>query len=346
MTDSRDSQQALEYFSRALRLSFLFLKVLVGALLLYYVVFSGFFTVKQDEVAVILRWGRIVGVGEGRVLRPGFHWSFPEPIDKLIRIPIKRVKSLELKEFWSPDLDKKNLSPPPFLVPYLHGYCVTGDSNLIHTRWHVEYRITDPLLYLLSIEEEESLITGIVSNAIIETIGSYSVDKALRTHLEKISQQVRRKAQRKFDALGSGISLVAVYLDRSVPPLQVAQAFNEVIRAEQIKSSRINEAKSYRNRVINTAKGEASKIIAEANTYKSEVVNESRADAEYIQKLTSRFKEGSKELNTYLSYFYQERIEAILSNLEGKFILQRPVSEGKNELRIILGKEKRWEGVK
>ena len=86
--------------------------------------------------------------------------------------------------------------------------------------------------------------------------------------------------------------------------------------------------------------------MAEAETYRSNVVNEARADAKYIQELTQRFKEGSKELETYLSYFYQEKMEEILSELEDKFILQTPVKGKENELRIMLGKETKWEGVK
>ncbi len=348
MVENKDYQPALEYFAKALRLSFNALKIIVGGLVLYYIVFSGLFTVKQDEVAVILRWGRIVGTGEGRILKPGFHWSFPEPIDQVIRIPVKKVKSLEIKEFWSSDLDKTTpISVPQSLIPYLHGYCITGDNNLIHTRWQVPYNITDPIPYIMNVEDEENLITSVVSNAVIETVGNFSADEALRTQWGKFSRIVRQKAQDKLNALDSGITLGAnIYLEKSVPPLQVTEAFNKVIKAEQIKSTSINEGKSYANRVINTAKGDASIILAEAETYRSNVVNETLADAKYIQELTQRFEEGSKELETYLSYFYQEKMEEILSKLEDKFILQTPIKGKENELRIMLGKETKWEGIK
>jgi len=341
MENNREHSEALEYFSRALRLSFHFLKILVGILVIIYLL-SGFFTVKQDEVAVILRWGKIKGIGEERILKPGFHWSFPEPIDKVVRIPVKKVKSIELEEFWSPDLDKKNISPSPFLIPWLHGYLITGDNNIIHARWHVEYQINDPLLYLTRINEEEKLIRSAVSNAVIHTAGNLSVDEALRTRLDTFSRLVKNEAQKTLDTLNSGLSIIAVYLNRSVPPLQVADAFNKVIKAEQIKSSRISEAQSYANRVINTARGEAARIIGEANAYRSEVVNEALADAEYITKLTQRFGTGSEGLNTYLAYFYQERLEEVLANLQDKFILQRPLRGEENELRIILGKRRKW----
>lgn len=347
MIENRESQPALEYFEKALHLSFNALKIIVSGLLLYYLAFSGLFTVKQDEAAVILRWGKITGVGEGSILKPGFHWSFPEPIDKVIRIPVKKVKSVEIKEFWSSDLDNPQAIPPESLIPYLHGYCITGDNNLIHTRWQVSYNITDPISYIKNVEDEEKLITSVFSNAVIETVGNSQVEEALRTQLEKISRIARQKAQNKLDALDSGITLTAnVYLVNSLPPLQVAEAFKKVTKAEQTKSILTNDGKSYANRVINTARGDASRILAEAETYRSGVVNETLADAKYIQELTQRFKEGSKELDTYLAYFYQEKMDEILSKLDDKFILQTPISEKENELRIILGKGTKWEGVK
>ena len=346
MVENRDYQPAFDYFAKALRLSFNALKIMVGGLVFYYIVFSGLFTVKQDEIAIILRWGRIVGTGEGRILQPGFHWSFPEPIDKIIRIPIKKVKSIEIKEFWSADLDNPQGETPASLIPYLHGYCITGDNNLIHLHLQVSYNITEPISFITNVKDEEKLITSVVSNAVIKTVSNSAVDEALRTQLEKISRLIRQKVQSELDTLDCGITLSAVYLERSIPPLQVAEAFNKVIKAEQIKSTSINEGKSYANRAINTARGEASIILSEAETYRSTVVNETSADAKYIEELTQRFKEGSKELETYLAYFYQEKMEEILSKLEDKFILQEPVKEKENELRIILGRETNWEGAK
>jgi modulator of FtsH protease HflK len=342
----QEEENILNYFSRALKFSFLFLKLLVGALVVYYFLFSGFFMVKQDEIALVLRWGRITGVGTERVLQPGFHWAFPEPIDKVIRIPVKSVKTYSLDQFWSDELNADNPSPMEFLTPYLHGYCITGDNNIIHTLWAVDYLIEDPILYITRVENEEKLIADVLCNAVIEAVGSFNVDEALRTQLERISRRVRYKAQAYLNSMETGITITGVYLNRSVPPLQTANAFNSVIQAEQTKDSQIKEAESYSTRVINAARGEASQILSSAQTYKNEVVNEAFADAQYINELTARFKQGSKELNTYLSYFYQEKIQDIFSHLPDKFILQKPLSGRDNELRIILGEQKKWEGAK
>ncbi|MDD5454935.1 MAG: SPFH domain-containing protein, partial [Candidatus Ratteibacteria bacterium] len=235
---------------------------------------------------------------------------------------------------------------PEALIPYLHGYCISGDNNLIHTRLQVSYNITEPISYVTKVKDEEELIRSVVSNAVIETVGRFSVEGALRTQLEKISVLTRSKAQERLNLLDSGITVSSIYIERSTPPLNVVEAFNKVTKAEQIKSTLINDSRTYANRVINTARGGASVILAEAQTYRNTVVNETLADATYIQELTQKFKKGSKELETYLSYFYQEKMEELLVGLEDKFILQTPVKEKENELRIQLGKETKWEGAR
>ena len=341
MERNRDTlTPAQEYFSRALRFSFALLKIFLFLIILFYL-FSGIFSVKQDEVAIILRWGRIAGVGERRILKPGFHWAFPEPIDKVIKIPVKKIKTLTLEDFWNPDLEKEEkISPPPFLIPWREGYAITGDINLIHMKWQVEYRITDPIAYIKNIKDEEKTLRDILSQAIVRTTATFTVDEALRTRLESLVEKTKNYANRKLEELGGGMEIVSLYLAKSQPPLQVSDAFNRVIRAEQIKSAKINEARTYANRVINTARGTAAKIIASAWTYRNEVINSAKADAEYITKLTQRFSKNPEALQTYLPYYYQEKMEEILSRLKGKFILREPVPGRENELRLIIGREK------
>src|SRR5205823_7667441 len=64
--------------SEALRSSFNVVKLLMGALVLAFVL-SGVFTVKPNQVAIKLRFGKPVGVGQ--LLKPGLHWKFPYPIE-------------------------------------------------------------------------------------------------------------------------------------------------------------------------------------------------------------------------------------------------------------------------
>src|SRR5512139_377170 len=77
----------------ALRSSFNLIKLvmvlLVGAFLA-----SGLFTVKPNQVAVKLRFGKPVGVGREQLLQPGLHWKLPYPIDEVVYIPVGETHTL------------------------------------------------------------------------------------------------------------------------------------------------------------------------------------------------------------------------------------------------------------
>src|SRR6476620_8291378 len=85
--------------SEALRSSFVIVKVLmVGLVVLFF--FSGIFTLPSGERAIILRFGKPVGVGAQQLLGRGLHWSFPSPIDEVVRIPISEVQSVRSTAGW------------------------------------------------------------------------------------------------------------------------------------------------------------------------------------------------------------------------------------------------------
>ena len=62
--------------SEALRMSFIILKVIMIVLIVAFLA-SGFETVGSNEQALVLRFGKIRGLGEQRLLGPGPHWILP-----------------------------------------------------------------------------------------------------------------------------------------------------------------------------------------------------------------------------------------------------------------------------
>ena len=85
MTPDDAGSQAL---AEALRSSFAIVKFVMVALVIVFLA-SGIFQVGPQEKAVILRFGRTIGAGQQALLGPGLHWSFPYPIDEVVKIPIQ-----------------------------------------------------------------------------------------------------------------------------------------------------------------------------------------------------------------------------------------------------------------
>ncbi|MFH1717623.1 MAG: SPFH domain-containing protein [Planctomycetota bacterium] len=161
--------------SEALRISFIILKVIMIVLIVAFLA-SGFETVGSDEQAIVLRFGKIRGVGEERFLGPGPHWILPYPIDEIIKIPVERKVNLAINSFWYFQTKEDMLAERPRPVrpdqplnPIRDGYCITrsekqtgatgdlsagrggaqagsdgSDYNIAHTKWQLTYQIDDP----------------------------------------------------------------------------------------------------------------------------------------------------------------------------------------------------------
>ncbi|MHC4527909.1 MAG: SPFH domain-containing protein [Planctomycetota bacterium] len=141
--------------AEALRISFVVLKIIMVVLVLLFLA-SGLRTVEPGEQALVLRFGKIRGAPGKKVLKPGPHWVFPYPIDRLVRIPAQETISLPIDSFWyfqtredlleSRAKIKRRL--PANLDPIKDGYCLTrglmqssgderrgaNDYNIVHRR--------------------------------------------------------------------------------------------------------------------------------------------------------------------------------------------------------------------
>src|SRR5262249_797689 len=140
--------------AEALGSSFAIVKYVMYALVVVFLC-SGFFTVGQQEKAVILRLGKPVGEGENALLSAGLHWSFPYPIDDVVRIPTLENQTVTSTIGWYAITPEQELSgiepfPGPSLNPAIDGYLITADANIIHARATLYYRIKDPIQYVFN----------------------------------------------------------------------------------------------------------------------------------------------------------------------------------------------------
>ena len=178
---------ASKSLSEALGISFIILKVIMIVLIVAFLA-SGFETVGSEEQALVLRFGKIRGVGEKRLLGPGPHWILPYPIDEIVKIPVKTQVNLPIDSFWYFQTQSEILSgqqrpvrPDQPLQPLRDGYCITrgemrieavsanepvsrgavnagsdgSDYNIVHTKWQLTYQIDDPERFFRNIHVED-----------------------------------------------------------------------------------------------------------------------------------------------------------------------------------------------
>lgn len=324
----------------ALRLSFNILKVIMAVVLILFLT-SGIFVVEQHEAGIVFRFGRIVGKPGQRVLEPGLHWAWPFPIDEHITIPAARVHSTEVS-FTAGDTERTlegRKTIPGKLRPGFDKYCLTGDANIVHSRWVIRYRIVNPEAYVIGAEEPERVLRVLTESAVIRETSRFGVDEALRTNVDELRRRVQKTIESGLQRTDIGIVIEGVDL-RTLPPAQVKDAFNSVIRAEQERSRRINEALAFQNRIVNQVKGESARIVSNAKTYNIKVVEQASADSEYLKSLLREYPGEPEKLTVYLNQLYQEVIGEVLAGVEERFIIAKGESAADREIRIIIGPQK------
>ena len=276
--------------SEALSISFIILKVIMIVLVVAFLA-SGFKTVGSDERALVLRFGKILGVGEERVLGPGPHWVFPYPIDEIIRIPVEKKVNLPINSFWYFQTkeeilegSKRKERPPASLNPLQDGYCITrsekqsdaiagsdcNDYNIIHCKWQITYQIDDLERFFRNVYAEDvkpgqvyfdvitksitPLLEDLVEDSVVAAMVNYTIDDAIKSQ-DRIPKHVARLLQEKLDQIESGIKIVSVYLTDITWPRQVDEAFLASIKASQTSQTAISGARTYAENTLNQAAG-------------------------------------------------------------------------------------------
>ena len=316
------------------------LRILIIGLLIAFCV-SGSFFVRENEQALVLRFGKMVGQPGQELIDSGqWHWAWPAPIDEVVRIPVKKNIRVESSTFWFSEEvttsgENSFADDAETLYPGQGGYMLTGDVNIIHLKTVAICQIVNPIAYYLSHAkgENEQILKSIMDAATLEVLANWKMDQALYSKVDQLQQALIERTNQKLFSLKLGVGVKAFYIEKSTPPRAVISAFDEVLVSEMNKDTIIDDAFSYASRTINIAEGNASKMVEQANLAKSKQLSSLKADVFYFESL---LKEYQNYPESTLVTIYNKMISEALAKAGERFILPK----GSDELRLLLNREK------
>ena len=103
----------------------------------------------------------------------------------------------------------------------------------------------------------------------------------------------------------------ALSIEDAAPPREVADAFDEVQRAEQDEDRFVEEANQYSNQKLGQARGQAAQIREDAAAYKNRVVQEAEGEA---QRFISVYNEYAKAPDVTRKRLFLETLENVFRN--------------------------------
>jgi membrane protease subunit HflK len=302
--------------------------ILIAALLLaIWTLWSAFYTVPSDSVAIIQRFGKYL-----TEVPPGLHLKFPLGVDTATLVPVKRQLKQEFG-FTTPGATDPYQSPRDGPK---ETEMVTGDLNAALVEWVVQYRISDPVKFLFHVREPSETLRYVSESVMREVVGDRTVDEVITIGRQEIETEALVKMQALATKYEMGISIDQVQLKNINPPQPVQASFNEVNQAQQEKEKLINEARRDYNKVIPLAEGEKDQRIREADGYRLKRINEAEGDAARFNALLIEYQKAPEVTRRRI---YLETLQETLPGIRGKIIIDEQTRSILPFLNLVPQKE-------
>lgn len=267
---------------------------------------NSIYTVQPDERGVEMRFGK----PKDEVSMPGLHFHF-WPLET-----VEMVKITEQQQNIGSRAGNGNQAAA--------GLMLSGDQNIVNVQFSVLFSVTDPKAYLFNVEEPSNTLQQVAESAMREVVGRRPAQDIFRDNRQAIAADVKTTIQATMDTYGAGISVNTIAIEDAAPPREVADAFDEVQRAEQDEDRFVQEANQYSNQILGRARGQSAQIREEAIAYKDRVVKEAQGEA---QRFVSVYDAYSSAPDVTRKRLYLETMQQVLGKSK-KVILDDKNGQG------------------
>lgn len=273
---------------------------------------SGITIIKSDEVAVIQRWGRLLGDSPATQEHgPGLLFALPRPVDRVVRVQVKHVSEVPVATLSGFENDDEDVAPSETLDPLSQGYAVTGDHNILQVVMMARYRVRSPAEWAFYGPKSEDILRVEVTAAMIRSIGEMPVDRVLSDGRKELIATAMRRAQQGLDTAHSGLELSSLELVFLAPPAALLRDFDEVQSAYIGAETKKKDAQAYAEAVIPQAQARADASVQTARGDADAALAQARGDADAFQAIEQEYKKNRVVVRERL---YRDAVERALGS--------------------------------
>lgn len=278
---------------------------LIGAGLVALWLVQCVYTIQPDQLGVELRLGK----PKNEISEPGLHFHF-WPVETVE----KATTAEKLTTIGSGSGSRAN-----------SGLMLSGDQNIVDVTFSVAYQVSSPKEYLFDVADPDEMLRSVAESAMREVVGRRQAQDVFRDDRQGIEDDVRQTVQATMDQYGAGLNVNAISIEDASPPREVADAFDEVQRAEQDEDRFREEANQYANQKLGQARGEAAQVREDAAAYANRIVQEATGEA---QRFVSVFDEYKKAPEVTRKRMFLETMEKVLGDSNKVIIDQKSSGSG------------------
>ncbi|WP_373988138.1 FtsH protease activity modulator HflK [Duganella sp. BuS-21] len=277
---------------------------------------SGSFIVQEGQTGVVYTFGKV-----SHTTGSGFNWRWPYPFQSDETVKVSQMRMVEIG--YRGNIKNKQARESLML---------TDDENIIDIQFAVQFKLKDPVAWLMNNRDEEDTVRQVAETSIREIVGKNKMDFVLYEGRDKVAFETQQLMQQILDRYASGVLVSSVTLQAVQPPEQVQIAFDDAVKAGQDLERQKNEGQAYANDVIPKARGTASRLMQEAEGYRSMVVENATGNASRFKQVLVEYQKAPGVTRDRL---YLETMQQIFSSASKVMV---DAKSGSNLLYLPLDK--------
>ena len=241
--------------------------------------FSGFYTIKEAEQGIVLRFGEYSGTVE-----PGINWKWTF-IDRIIPVDMQSTRAMPSS-----------------------GFMLTKDENVVRVEMEIQYRVVDARNFVFSVTNAEDSLNQSLDSALRYVVGHADMDDILTSGREVIRQQVWEELDKIIAPYSLGLIIVDVNFKDARPPNEVKDAFDDAISAQEDEVRFLREAEAYARGIEPRARGRAKRMEQEALAYQSQIVLDAQGEVARFEKILPEYQAAPKVTRERLYIATMEKV--------------------------------------
>ncbi|MCI0681141.1 MAG: hypothetical protein L0Y71_03470 [Gemmataceae bacterium] len=280
----------------------LLLALLAGIFLLYTAA-TALTQVQPGERAVVRRFGRILPDKPG----PGLYVGWPWGIDQVERVPVGRVRRVEVG-FTGKDDDE--LTPA--------GQLLTGDHNLVNVQAEIHYSVVEGEVekYFLQADRADTLVARAAEAALAEWIAGRTVDEVLLRGKALLPAELVEQVQERLRGYDLGVRVEEASITRLNPPEEVKDAFDRVAQAQTGILTQVNAAHEVAQQKLRVAEADVFRIERLTASYARSQELQARVEAENFSKRLEQYRLLSRANPDYLNTLWLDDMTRLFARMQ------------------------------
>ncbi|TPH15539.1 FtsH protease activity modulator HflK [Litorilituus lipolyticus] len=265
--------------------------------------FSGFYTIKEAEKGIVLRFGEYAGTVDPGI---NFKWTF---IDRIIPVDMQSTRDLPAS-----------------------GFMLTQDENVVRVDMQIQYRVVNARDYVFSVTNADDSLSQSLDSALRYVVGHAKMDDILTSGREQIRQSVWEELEKIIEPYHLGLIIVDVNFKDARPPNEVKDAFDDAIAAQEDEIRFLREAEAYARGIEPRARGRVKRMEQEAIAYKEQTVLDAQGEVARFEKILPEYHAAPDVTRERL---YLATMERVYSNTSKVMV---DVEGGNNMMYLPLDK--------